>query len=166
MIRRIGFLVNPIAGMGGAVGLKGTDGLLDEALARGAVPRAGARAAEVLVRLKGSPYEFLTCSGAMGDDALRAAGIPSFRVVYSPPPMSSRSDTLDACREFVAGGVDLVLFAGGRHRPGLTRCRRFRPNPRNPRRGEDFSAVLALNPGTAAEILFTTGSLHLRDGRW
>jgi predicted polyphosphate/ATP-dependent NAD kinase len=113
MIRRIGFLVNPIAGMGGAVGLKGTDGLFDKALALGAVPRAGVRAAEVLVRLRGSSYEFLTCSGAMGADALRAAGITSFRVVYSPLTETSRSDTLDACRAFVAGGADLVLFCGG-----------------------------------------------------
>ena len=35
---RIGFLVNPIAGIGGRVGLKGSDGVLSEALKRGGVP--------------------------------------------------------------------------------------------------------------------------------
>lgn len=37
---RIGFLINPIAGMGGRVGLKGTDGVADEAVRRGAEPVA------------------------------------------------------------------------------------------------------------------------------
>ncbi|HYS71094.1 MAG TPA: ATP-NAD kinase, partial [Thermoplasmata archaeon] len=45
---RVGFLVNPIAGMGGRVGLKGTDGVSDEAARRGAAPVAPAKAAEML----------------------------------------------------------------------------------------------------------------------
>jgi len=166
MIHRIGFLVNPIAGMGGAVGLKGTDGLVDEAIARGAVPRAGARAAEVLVRLRGSPYEFLTCSGAMGEDALREAGVTSFRVVYSPPDETSRNDTLDACRAFVAGGVGLVLFCGG---DGTARDIYEVAGDTVPILGipagvKMFSAVFALTPEAAAEILLhDPASLHLRD---
>lgn len=32
---RVGFIVNPIAGMGGRVALKGTDGVVDEAIRRG-----------------------------------------------------------------------------------------------------------------------------------
>jgi predicted polyphosphate/ATP-dependent NAD kinase len=166
MIHRIGFLVNPIAGMGGAVGLKGTDGLVEEALARGAVPRAGARATDVLVRLRGSSYEFLTCSGAMGEDALRAAGITSFRVVYSPLTETSRSDTLDACRTFVTGGVDLVLFCGG---DGTARDVYEVTGDSVPILGipagvKMFSAVFALTPEAAAEILLhDPASLHLRD---
>src|SRR5258705_13564171 len=46
---RIGFLLNPIAGMGGRVALKGTDGAaLAQAIERGAAPRAPGRAAEFL----------------------------------------------------------------------------------------------------------------------
>ncbi len=49
---RVGFIVNPVAGMGGKVGLKGTDGVVKEAIARGAEPVAPQRAIEFLTELK------------------------------------------------------------------------------------------------------------------
>lgn len=49
---RIGFLINPIAGMGGHVGLKGTDGVIDQARALGAQPVASSKAAQALGLLK------------------------------------------------------------------------------------------------------------------
>ena len=65
---RIGFIVNPVAGMGGRVGLKGTDGVLKEAIAKGAEPVAPQRATEFLTELKkrmvGS-VEVLCCPQAM-----------------------------------------------------------------------------------------------------
>jgi len=52
--RRVGLIVNPLAGIGGRVGLKGSDGtaIVERALALGAVPAAGARAAETLSHLR------------------------------------------------------------------------------------------------------------------
>jgi predicted polyphosphate/ATP-dependent NAD kinase len=80
---RVGFLINPIAGMGGTVGLKGTDRVLEEALRRGAVPGADGRAKTALSLLNDAPVHFFTCSGAMGEDALKETGITSFTVVYT-----------------------------------------------------------------------------------
>jgi len=45
---RVGFLINPIAGMGGRVGLKGTDNVINEAIQRGAKPVSPIKAAEML----------------------------------------------------------------------------------------------------------------------
>jgi hypothetical protein len=48
---RLGLIINPVAGIGGAVGLKGSDGMVAEALARGAVPKARERARQALLPL-------------------------------------------------------------------------------------------------------------------
>ncbi|MBI4416873.1 MAG: ATP-NAD kinase family protein [Euryarchaeota archaeon] len=113
---RIGFLVNPVAGLGGRVGLKGTDGVADEAVRRGATPVAPAKAAEMLRALAAKPQArlltWLTCSGPMGEDALNAAGL-GHDVVYRCQPPTTEEDTRKACRAFLGRGVDLIVFVGG-----------------------------------------------------
>jgi len=112
---RIGFLVNPIAGMGGRVGLKGTDGedVLEEALRRGAVDVSKLRAMEAFDGLSNVDFEVLTSSGDMGESVLKESGFSGFRVVFSPLKNTSAQDTIDACTVFLKNGVDLVLFCGG-----------------------------------------------------
>ena len=94
MERRIGLIVNPLAGMGGAVGLKGTDGdLATRARALGAKPRAGERCATALSALApgAAEIDWLTPAGAMGGDCLDAAGF-DFRPVYRPPSETTSAD--------------------------------------------------------------------------
>ena len=84
-MRKLGLIVNPIAGMGGKVALKGTDGadVLAAARARGAHPESGhkaARALRALVPLR-AELEILTASGGMGQTLCEQMDLPH-RVVY------------------------------------------------------------------------------------
>ncbi len=109
-------MVNPIAGLGGRVGLKGTDGKVEEARERGAEPRAPGRAAEALDALasSGVDVELLTAGGPMGEDVARAAGFDPV-VVRRPddPEGTTAADTRAAVGALADAGVDLVLFVGG-----------------------------------------------------
>ncbi len=111
---KIGFLINPIAGMGGCVGLKGTDGLAGQAFARGARPQAieRAKACLRLISREAEGLLFFAASGEMGESALLECGLRC-QTVYPSPPISGSSDTKVACRTFLENGVDLILFCGG-----------------------------------------------------
>lgn len=111
---RLGLLVNPLAGLGGSVALKGSDGVAEEALARGALPQASLRAGATLESLL--PWKdrlcILTASGAMGADLARALGFV-VEVVHQAQASTSALDTEATARALLAAGVDLILFAGG-----------------------------------------------------
>ena len=114
-MRHVGLVVNPIAGMGGRVGLKGTDNKVEEARRRGAEPRAPDRARQALEHLREQPVdvELYTYGGVMGEDEAVAAGFSPIVVGHPESEETSREDTREAVRRFVAEGVDLVLFVGG-----------------------------------------------------
>ncbi|MFG3442148.1 ATP-NAD kinase family protein [Nonomuraea sp. NPDC047897] len=135
----VGLVVNPVAGLGGPAGLKGSDGAGTQraALARGATPRAGERAARavrtLLARRPGT--RLLTVPGPMGEDSVRAHEaaydlVPGERVSGPPDRPAGRAagGTASDASGGVAGGttardtrravaaladVDLLLFAGG-----------------------------------------------------
>lgn len=109
MMHSIGFLVNPIAGMGGSVGLKGTDGMLEEALQRGATPVAPGRARRFIEALT-RPFSFITCASPMGKDVLQQCGIDA-RVVYTPGEPTTPDDTKRAVQ--CMRDADLVVLVGG-----------------------------------------------------
>lgn len=117
MAPRVGLIVNPIAGMGGSVGLKGTDGraVVERARKLGAIPRASGRAAAALEELARSGFEIelLTCGGPMGADSTRAAGLAATVIYRARSDATTGRDTRAAAREMARREVDLLLFAGG-----------------------------------------------------
>ncbi|MGN8342561.1 ATP-NAD kinase family protein [Pseudomonas sp. SMV71] len=156
--KTLGLIVNPVAGMGGPVGLKGTDGvgILEEARRRGANPVSGERALLALQRLAASPTPFrlLTGSGELGEDVARAAGLDPI-VVYSAHPGPTRADdTRHAALVMAYASVDLLLFAGG---DGTARDVLGMVSDRVPILGiptgvKMYSAVFGTNPRNAGEL--------------
>jgi len=114
-MRRIGLVVNPIAGMGGRVGLKGTDNKVEEARRRGAEPRSPDRAREALEHLNAQreAVELYTYGDGMGETEAVAAGFDPVVVGRPEGEETDSADTRAAVRRFIEEGVDLVLFVGG-----------------------------------------------------
>jgi predicted polyphosphate/ATP-dependent NAD kinase len=165
-MRRIGFLINPVAGMGGAVGLKGTDGNVEEARRRGASPVAKNRAHITLALLaRGTGIHFVTCSGQMGEQALMEAGVQDYQVLYHYHGESSARDTRQAAIAFKNAGVDLVLFCGGdgTARDIFDAVGRDLPILGIPAGVKMYSAVFAIDPITAEELVTGYDVQSLRD---
>lgn len=113
---RVGLIVNPVAGLGGRVGLKGSDGfeIQEQALALGAEPESGSRAAAALTCLKPLlDVEVITWAGAMGEEAVQAAGFSPVVVGSPESEETTAGDTHAAAAEMLELGVDLLMFAGG-----------------------------------------------------
>nr|WP_321502955.1 ATP-NAD kinase family protein [uncultured Dethiosulfovibrio sp.] len=110
---RLGLIVNPIAGMGGSVALKGTDGdALAKAVSLGAIPKCHQRVVSALSDGAGWNVRWVTCSGAMGEDVLGSLGIDCTAI----PGFGERTtgeDTVRAARAMMEEKVDLLIFAGG-----------------------------------------------------
>ena len=174
-MKRIGFLVNPIAGMGGRLGFKGTDGLAERAQAAGAEPLAPKRADQFLERFRGLQgheptleVHWLTASGPMGEEALRGAGVSAdrTRVVHDIRPPTTAADTHTAVEAFVKAPADLIVFCGG---DGTARdvsdaTKDALPILGIPSGVKMHSGVFAVDPAAAAEIVAAFLRGHLRIG--
>jgi len=155
---RLGLIVNPIAGMGGLVGLKGTDGdRYKQAIERGAHPLALNRAAGALATLMQQKvnFELVTCGGNMGETAARSAGLQARVVWRAAHSQTNGTDTIDAARALVAENIDLLLFAGGdgTARDLLGSIGRQIPVLGIPAGVKMHSAVFAPGPRAAGEII-------------
>lgn len=113
-----GLIINPYAGIGGAVGLKGSDGehIVKEALARGAKRQANERSRQTLIELL--PFKdkikFITAPAEMGEDLLKTLGFNYQVIAANIPAENTRAlHTKMATEAIVDSKVDILLFAGG-----------------------------------------------------
>ncbi len=114
---KLGLIINPIAGMGGSVGLKGTDGkeTLDLAIQKGAIPTSTERAALVLNKLTkvSNQFKLITCPGVMGEDIARKCRLNCDVLSMSLEGNTNPEDTRNASNLLFEQSTDLLLFVGG-----------------------------------------------------
>ena len=117
---RLGLLVNPDAGLGGRLGLKGSDGQAELARSKGAEDRSGPRMRlmlEYFSKLRRSGFEgieWVSSEGRMGTDWLpEGATIGSVRTTHSSSGSTSADDTATAVGALLEEGIDLLVYAGG-----------------------------------------------------
>lgn len=165
---RVGLVINPVAGIGGPVALKGSDGAetLAEARARGGESKAPERVETCLRHvpedLRGR-MDILTVAGEMGAEVCKRIGLEC-EIVLSPAGIAtSAEDTRRAVTAFESRGVDLILFAGG---DGTARDICDVISPDQPVLGipagvKMHSGVFANSPTAAARVLeqMITGKL-------
>ncbi|HDQ08293.1 MAG TPA: ATP-NAD kinase [Methanoculleus sp.] len=162
---KIGFLINPVAGMGGAVGLKGTDGQHARAMALGARPVAPAKAKAFCTALGPTLHTFLTAAGVMGGDILRSCGYDCETVYRPAAATTTRADTIAACEACRAAGARLLLFCGGdgTARDVFSVCDHDLPLLGIPAGVKMYSGVFATTPAAAAEIIRRLGEASCID---
>ena len=117
---RLGLLVNPDAGLGGRLGLKGSDGQAELARSKGAEDRSGPRMRlmlEYFSKLRRSGFEgieWVSSEGRMGTDWFpQGATIGSVRTTHSSSGSTSADDTAAAVGALLKEGIDLLVYAGG-----------------------------------------------------
>jgi len=117
---RLGLLVNPDAGLGGRLGLKGSDGQAELARSKGAQDRSGPRMRlmlEYFSKLRRSGFEgieWVSSEGRMGTDWLpEGANIGSVTTTHSSSGSTSADDTAAAVGALLEEGIDLLVYAGG-----------------------------------------------------
>lgn len=113
----LGLIINPIAGLGGRAGLKGSDGpgFAEKALTLGGSAEASQRTKQALsymIDLK-DDLIFYTYGGTMGETALKEMGFTTIVVGHPTDHESSAQDTIAAAKILRETGVELLLFAGG-----------------------------------------------------
>lgn len=172
-MKKLGVIVNPVAGMGGRVGLKGSDGAEIQRRARelGAVPEAPTRAADALALLVGlrDGIEVITYPREMGEDEARESCFRPTVIGSITSGGTTSEDTRRAAREMEGLGVDLLLFAGGdgTARDIFAAVERRVTVLGIPAGVKIHSAVYAVTPrtaGTVARMFLEDRLLNIRDG--
>jgi predicted polyphosphate/ATP-dependent NAD kinase len=168
-----GLIINPISGLGGRVGLKGTDTteIVATAIELGAKPESTIRATtclkEIFIGLNTS-VDIICPPGIMGETSARAAGFSPFVLPIQVPDFTSAEDTRIAVEMMVSEKVSLILFAGG---DGTARdiysvIKDSIPVVGIPAGVKMHSAVYATTPKSAARLVnnyFVSTDINLKD---
>jgi len=114
---KLGVLINPYAGIGGALALKGSDGveIREKALSMGAEKKALDKARLALAHIVPiqDQVQLYVASGDMGETLAKDMGF-RYSVVYQPENSQTESQDSEAtAKALLAHQVDLILFAGG-----------------------------------------------------
>ena len=160
---RIGVLVNPDAGLGGKLGLKGSDGQADIARSMGAEDRSGPRMEKMLTYFSSidrtQNIEWVTSDGRMGSDWFPNNFSDKVESIHSSKGKTSASDTCDLVKQLLESKIDVLIYGGG---DGTTRdiVRNLQENncPELPIIGvpsgvKMHSGCFATSPKAAAEVL-------------
>jgi predicted polyphosphate/ATP-dependent NAD kinase len=116
---RIGLLVNPDAGLGGRLGLKGSDGQAKYARSMGAKDRAGPRVRDALnyfskIYDDKQEVDWFTSKGRMGSEWIPdGISIGNFNLIHESSGITNPSDTFELVSLLIDSNVDLILYAGG-----------------------------------------------------
>ncbi|MFX1457169.1 MAG: ATP-NAD kinase family protein [Promethearchaeota archaeon] len=155
-MKKIGLIVNPIAGMGGSVGLKGTDGdSYQKALEMGAKPITPKRVKELLSHIGNKEKLFiLVAPGKMGADIINDMGI-QFEIVDKIDEITSAEDTKRIAKQMLNKGIEILIFCGG---DGTARdiydaIGLEIPVVAVPGGVKMYSSVFSFNPKAAAQII-------------
>ncbi|SHI08723.1 ATP-NAD kinase family protein [Ferrimonas marina] len=111
---KLGLIINPLAGLGGTVALKGSDGVAEQAMALGAQPKAPQRMRTALTELLplAQRLRVYTGSGVLGQDLAQQLGLDTELLHHASQPTDAK-DTRALARAMLEQQVDLILFAGG-----------------------------------------------------
>ena len=169
-VKAIGLIVNPVAGMGGAVGLKGTDGkaIVNRAKSLGAKPVAPVRAQAFLSELKPvkSGVRLVVGAGSMGEDEAKSSGF-IYEVLGARKKETAAEDTVVIAKKMLDADVALLVFCGGdgTARDILRAVGMALPVLGVPTGVKMHSAVFAVNPQAAARVVmrFLYEALPIRE---
>jgi predicted polyphosphate/ATP-dependent NAD kinase len=168
--KTIGLIINPIAGMGGAVGLKGTDGkaIVTQAISLGAKPIAPTRAKAFLSELNPAKnnVQLMVGAGLMGEDEAKNCDF-IYKVLGARKEVTNPKDTVSIAKKMVDAGIALLVFCGG---DGTARDIQATVDMALPVLGvptgvKMHSAVFAVTPRAAARVVmrFLREELPLRE---
>ena len=117
---RLGVLANPDAGLGGRLGLKGSDGQAEFARSKGAEDRSGPRLRSMLQhfsrihRGNSQEIEWVTSRGRMGSEWIpEGLDLGSFSYVHESSGATSSIDTEDAIGTLLESEIQLLVYSGG-----------------------------------------------------